>query len=102
MTQDGCPIRIRCPAATPPLSPQIFDQQSLVTRFVVDQLVHHVAGQQYAEPPGTHAQPVANFRVLEWRVSGVGDGRVRQLLEGKAASWIANVIDHGSLCPYVG
>ena len=59
-------------------SVEVLDEDDLVVRFVVHQLVYHLAHEKDAEAAGPQALLFAHVHVLIWLVFRVADGGVVQ------------------------
>src|SRR4029453_1183486 len=74
---------------------QIFDEQDGVAAFVIQQLVHQVLSEQYAEATRTFARFCPYFDLAGGGNRGVGEGGARQKIQGEAGAGIVYMHDDG-------
>ena len=75
---------------------EVFDEQHGIPALVVDQLVHQVAGHENAESARPLALLHAHFDVLDRRILGIGNRRMRQEVEGETGAGVVNMHDQGA------
>jgi len=75
---------------------QIFDEENGVAAFVVQQIVHQVLGEQDAEASGADTGFGAHLNVLDGGILRIGNGGVRQEIEGEPCSGVVYMNDDGA------